>query len=542
MSLLLNEESNPYIIASAHRVKTDSLCFHFSWPIILAILQIFIFVAFFGSDFSIIHPPDQNGLRCGVNNAKYGKGLLDNKNLILLSYSGECVRRCNGKKFMSYCIPSDKKLLAHSTKSFKAAADFSVYVSFAFILIGILIVLSLPIYFLFIKSASLVSLISLISLIVLFSISTIYEIIQKEFLIACFIASIGIFYVLFNFYLRKRINSIHQIVTASFSIIKKNKSIFLAPFFILVFIVMITIFVLFGVILSEGVSDPIPLQNGLRQSHHQSLTATTALFPVIGLWFSEFIIAWVRSAISLIISSSYFQIHAPTFSEALGLIAHFHTGTMLVGSFIIFCLEQLSNFFIFIRQKMATTKNTFVKFLCKCILNVCFCCVQFAGEVNRLSFVYTAVKGVSFWDGCKKASNALKIESVLNMDLLLNNVLLSIRVLLSFISLVVVFIYQQKIELYLPMIPIIWIPMTVYIALASIDITIGASSETILVCLCEDVQSNEYHGPKDLENILKYLKEKVVQETFNDDIDTEKEITQDRNQYVSLPIPLEEEI
>lgn len=514
MSLL--DEENSLIISSKERVKTDTLCFHFSWPIFFAVFQIFIFVIVYGQDFSIFHPPDSNGFRCGINNARFAKGFIDNKNNTILLYNGVCSKHCSGSTFLSYCIPKNKTLLSHSSLPFKASSDFLAYKNFAFLLIIGLIIISIPIYFIIIKSISIISIIFLVFISALCTVSAIYEFYTKNYTFAIILCIICSIYVLYFIFLRSKINSIKPILLSSLTLIQKNKSLFLLPILILFFVFVIIAISTYGFIFAQGVSEPIPIVNGLRQKQHKSLSLTTAMFPILGVWLIEFILSWARSAIALIISSSYFQKNAPTITEALALMAHFHSGTLLFGSFVIFCLEQMSNFFNFLKQTMKYSKSQFVKFLCKCILNVCFCCVQFFGEVNRLSTVYTAVKGLSFWDGCKKASNALKIQSVLSIELIINHLFLGIRLLLSFATLVAVFVYQQQLALYFPLIPILWIPITVYIALASIDVTFSASSDTILMCLCEDAKTDGFHGPKDLEGIVNWLKEHVVQETFKE--------------------------
>ena len=99
MSLLDEEDS--LIISPKERVKTDLLWFHFSWPIFFVVFQIFIFVIVYGQDFSIFHPPDNNGFRCGINNARFSKEFLDNKNKTLLLHNGLCAKKCSGTTFLS---------------------------------------------------------------------------------------------------------------------------------------------------------------------------------------------------------------------------------------------------------------------------------------------------------------------------------------------------------------------------------------------------------------------------------------------------------
>lgn len=514
MSLLDEEDS--LIISSKERVKTDVLCFHFSWPIFFAVFQIFIFVIVYGQDFSIFHPPDNNGFRCGINNARFAKGLSDNKNKTFLLHNGLCAKHCSGSTFLSYCIPKNKTLLKHSSSSLKISSDFLEYKKFSIYLIIAIITFSIPIYFIIIKEISIISIIFLAFISILSCGSAIYEFYTKNYGFAIFLCIVGSIYIVFFIFLRSKINSIKPILLSSLSLLQKNKSLFVLPFLIMFLIFIVIAISIFGFVFSKGVSEPIPTVNGLRQNQHNSLSLTTAMFPVLGVWLVEFILSWARSAVALVISSTYFQKNAPTITEALALMAHFHSGTLFFGSFVIFCLEQMSNFFNFLKQTMKESKSPFVKFTCKCTLNICFCCVQFFGEVNRLSTVYTAVKGLSFWDGCKKASSALKIQSVLSIELIIHHLFLGIRLLLSFATLVAVFVYQQQLALYFPLIPILWIPITVYIALASIDVTFSASSDTILMCLCEDAKTDGFHGPKDLEGIVNWLKEHVVQETFKD--------------------------
>lgn len=512
--MLLQDPINfqEYDIPTKQRVRTDALCFNFSWPIFLIIFQILIFVIIYGKDFSVFHPADSQGLRCGINNQQFSKQLLDNRNKTVLSYDGKCTNKCSGKQFLFFCIPIDQHLLQNSDKQFKTSYDFLKYYKFGFSLISIILIISIPLYFSIIKFNSSIS---FLLPFLIFTVSGIYEIFYNLTVAIVFFV-ISIIYLLFFFFLRKKINFIKPIFNATFLFLKQNKSLLFVPLFILFSLIVIAFFSIFGFVFSCGVSEPTPIKRQLKQARHNSLSVTTIMFPVVGVWLFEFVLMWARSAICLIISSSYFQSNAPTFQQALALMSHFHSGTFFFGSFVVFIFENLSNLFSFLRQAMKETKSPFVKFLCQCSIKCCFCCIQFIGEINRLSTVYTAIQGVSFWDGCKKASKALQIESLLSVELIINHIFLGIRLFLSFLALLAVFVYQQQIVLYFPMVPILWIPFTVYIALAAIDVTFSASTDAILVCLCEDAHTDGMHGPKDLENIFNWIKEKVAQETFRD--------------------------
>jgi hypothetical protein len=142
-------------------------------------------------------------------------------------------------------------------------------------------------------------------------------------------------------------------------------------------------------------------------------------------------------------------------------------------------------------------------------MSVCFCIVQFVGEVNRLSFIFTALKGLSFWDGCLEAAGALKIDSVLSIDLVLHNVFLSVRLFITVVTVIVTYLYAESLELAIPWIPVAAIPALVYIALGAIDVTVGTSSETVLICLCEDAKDGGLYSPENLQDVTTWLKEKL---------------------------------
>ena len=516
MSLLdENEDLEQFQRIEVRRKKTDKICFHFSWPIFAIIIQIFIFVLYFGHNFSFDHPADKNGLRCGVNNAIYGKGLSDFRNYSILSYNGECIDDCDENKFLSYCIPDNITLLKHMDVSFKLAADYYKYFSFATSIIVFMIIIAIPIYLLLLYATSAVSIILFVATGLTLLVTALLSYFTDHFALGIIIAVFGSAFLFCTVYLYKQSKIIGQIIYESFQILKRNKSLLLAPILVFLLVFLAVMFSIFGIIFSKSVCDPI-LENGhIYLKQHKSMIITTILFPAAGIWFIEFVFLWVKTAIAIIISSEYFQENATSFPAALALIANFHSGTMFLGSLLVLILEHLSNFFNLIRKTMNTTKSVFVKFICICILKSCFCCIQLFGSINKYSYVYTAVKGVSFWEGCNYAANALDLNSIFTLEKFLNNLFLCVRLLLSLITLIAVFIYQIKIELLIPSIPIIWIPLTVYLALASLDITICTATETVILCLCEDGKSNGFYGPKDLENAAKWIREKISKDSFS---------------------------
>jgi hypothetical protein len=113
-----------------------------------------------------------------------------------------------------------------------------------------------------------------------------------------------------------------------------------------------------------------------------------------------------------------------------------------------------------------------------------------------------------------EAAAALKIDSVLSIDLLLHNVFLSVRLFITLVTAIVAYLCADAIELAIPWVPIAAIPALVYISLSAIDVTVGASSETVLICLCEDAKEAGLYSPECLQDVTTWLREKLSVRTY----------------------------
>ena len=217
----------------------------------------------------------------------------------------------------------------------------------------------------------------------------------------------------------------------------------------------------------------------------------------------------VRMTISYIISTIYFHHPVPTFSESLCIILKYHAGTVFFGSFVCFALEAISTFFVYMQKWLEKTKNSFVKFILKCILNICFILVRFVEEINRISFVYTALEGVTFWDGCKKASNLFKIDSILSIDVLMRNIFFGARIITASCAAIAAFFYLRDVGLMYNQVAVLIVFLTIYFTLKTIDAVISAASQTVLVCMVEDAKDEGGYAPNELKNIMVWLRERV---------------------------------
>jgi hypothetical protein len=499
------------------RVVTDTLCLHFSFPVVFLTLLLFASVLYFGHEFSFIHAPDKNGLRCGLDNRLFHPELPDLRAHRLLTANRECSVHCNGTGFLSYCLPKSASDLKGASFSFKAAYDTSQYWAFAIAATVIAIVVAFPFYLICAKVSIIVTYASAIIVLCIALTAGGLLIWLHHFFSAAAVSLLTILYFVLIYFLKRKIHVLSPLIGTSLKLLSSSNASLLSAFFILIAGLIGFAFAVTGVLFAIGVGDPKVAGDGnqLHVVQHGSLHLTAFVFPFLGVWLTEFCVAWARTAISCVVASGYFNHIVPSFLEALGLMGYFHSGTLAFGSFAVLLLENLSVFFQLIGSSVKNTPSFFVRFVGKCVLSCCFCLVQFVGEIHRLSFVFTAMKGVSFWDGCKEAAAALKIDSVLSVDILLHNVFLSVRIFVTMITAAATLIYVKNLELVMPWIPMAAIPTVVYIALSAIEVTMGASSETILICLCEDAKAEGIYAPSDLEAVLKWMQEAVGKQSFN---------------------------
>jgi hypothetical protein len=494
-----------------YRGTTDALCLHFSWPVFCLTLPLFLFVIYVGGQFSFLHPSDRNGLRCGIDNRRFHPNLSNFLERPYLASDSRCVSQCPGKAFVAFCIPADRRQISQAPLKFRVAADAALYWPAAvYAVIGALVA-AFPLYLICARMTVCLSYASTVVMGILAVLGLSASLYFHLYTLALTIVIGGTLYFVITFLVKRRIHIISPLISTSLSYMTSSKTAIIAPLFVIVTGIIAFSFTVLGVLFAYGIGQPAIDKSHKKLSvvKHNSLNATVLLFPFVGIWMLEFFIAWARSSIALVVSSNYFKRRVPSFVEALSVMAGFHSGTLFFGSFAVLLLENFSILLQIVGSTIKSTQSVFVKFLCKCVMSVCFCIVQFVGEVNRLSFIFTAMKGFSFWDGCKEAAEALKIDSVLSIDLLLHNVFLSVRLCITAVTAIITYLYVDTLELAIPWISIAAIPALVYIALAAIDVTIGTSSETILVCLCEDAKDEGLYSPECLQDVTTWLKEKL---------------------------------
>jgi hypothetical protein len=92
---------------------------------------------------------------------------------------------------------------------------------------------------------------------------------------------------------------------------------------------------------------------------------------------------------------------------------------------------------------------------------------------------------------------------------LIKNVFLSVKLFITGLAVIATYVYADKVELLVNWVPVVAVPMVVYVAMSAMEVTIEASAETVLMCLCEDVGEGLY-TPNDLEDVAKWLQKKKV--------------------------------
>lgn len=515
MDAICEQRTRPGQLPAEKRIRTDTLCLYFSWPIFFVILQVFFLVVIYGRTFSFLHPKDLNGLRCGIDNSQFFPNLSDFQNSPLLSYNKRCISDCDGTTFFSYCIPTSKKELKKSPLPFKIISDYQQYFKFSVFIVFFTFILSFPIYYLCAKYSKII-----VYILLGFSCGIIAYLILKTIAFksySLFFETVifGTSYLLFFFYIQRRIGVIGPILTTSFNYLIREKTLFIAPLFILFFSFIIALFSLLGFLFTDGVVSynltPSYFSSigTLTTEQHSSLIITKLLFIILGIWLIEFLFVWIRISISSIISRLYFKHQSISLFESLNLSLKYHCGTIFFGSFVCFALEALSTFFVLLKKWLEKTKNTFVKFVCKCILNLCVILVKFVDEVNRLAFVYISLECISFWDGCKRATNAFKVDSILSIDILMHNIFFGARLIVASIAGILTYQYFDGLGLMKISVPVLVVSFLVYFTLASIDVVLSSAAQTVMVCMLEDAKDEGAYAPDELHDIMVWFKENV---------------------------------
>ena len=150
-SLHLNDELDireaPYPVK--YRLETDKLCRNTFKFIFILVLLFFIGIIYFGAGLSLFHPIDEHGQHCGVNNKLYDTNLTNHAmNPLLTIDSGTgvrlCSNKCNGDIIMFRCVSRSISSLRKAPLSYQLLRDFLNYKKFAIILIGIILISSIP--------------------------------------------------------------------------------------------------------------------------------------------------------------------------------------------------------------------------------------------------------------------------------------------------------------------------------------------------------------------------------------------------------------
>ena len=81
--------------------------------------------------------------------------------------------------------------------------------------------------------------------------------------------------------------------------------------------------------------------------------------------------------------------------------------------------------------------------------------------------------------------------------------------MLFWISFIGTYLHAVRIDLFIPIIPALLISILSYFGLYSIDIVIETSCKTLLLCVFEDANDHEKYTPKELEDLLHCIEEKI---------------------------------
>ena len=501
-------EQSTIDIPVQERIVTDYLCYSFSIPIILSVVLIFILVFVSGLKFSFLHPEAKDGMWCGIDNSVYGN-FSNLKKQNLLAASGKCIKDndCNGVKLFSFCIPSDKIELINADMLFKVAFDFCKYWKLAICMFAGILLLAFPIYLVCSKIIGFVIL-SLSILLFIFSVVLSVLHIRNIYVVSIF-AVIDILVLKFVFSLKPMIQIFNPLVSVSTNIFMKAKTVFLASLFIIVTTLLTIMISIFGILFTLGIGKPNVHLFKLTFVRDNSFKITIVLFWIIGHWMVKFFLSLTKTVVSYIVSSGFFKRDISSFFHVCLLMIKYHSGTLLFGSFIDSIIGNLSIIYNLFKHTIPKTKNTFVRAILKCISFVFFLLVRLIGESNQLSFTFTAMKGFSFWDGCQEAKDVLRIDSIFNIDLFLKIVFSFSKFMLFLISFIGTYLYAIRLDLFIPIIPALLISILSYFGLYSIDIVIETSCKTLLLCVFEDANDQGKYTPKELEDLLHCIEEKI---------------------------------
>ena len=124
------------------------------------------------------------------------------------------------------------------------------------------------------------------------------------------------------------------------------------------------------------------------------------------------------------------------------------------------------------------------------MISITIVITKIAGDINRLSFVFTALKGVSFWDSCKLATDAMTDFHFAMIEIVIHDVFWFIRACVSCVCAAIAYTLAGSIGLFKPSIFIILTWVSIYGTITMIECILFASCEAILVCVREDAHTN----------------------------------------------------
>lgn len=474
-------------------ITTDSLCYHFSLPIFVAVLFVFCGVLITGFKFSFIHPENEKGFRCGINNNKYDATDHDFTNFPYVILNGTqryCSNQCTGRKFFRYCIPLDAKSMKKLPYKFKLVDDFLSYWIYIVIFASIVIVLSLPVYFICAKITSILFTVAIFASCILTGGTSVFAIRYQFYSSFAFLLSITISLIFIFIYFRKNISAISPMVSVSVDIFRRVPSLLhVAP--ILIFGGLLAFaFVVFGYFFSKGIGDAVVSDGRMKIESHGSLVWPIILFILAGQWFYEFLRTLLRISVSRIVCRLYFQKEPPLLSESIKHILKYHTGTVFLGSFIIYLLSDLVYLLKRLKKYSEKVQNRFVKFLINCLISLFIIITKIAGDINRLSFVFTALKGVSFWDSCKWAVDAIMDPNFAATEIIIYRVFWFIKISISLTFSAIAYFISSYIGLFYSTIFVSMTYIIIFYIVDSVETLLFASCESILVCVHEDVKDH----------------------------------------------------
>lgn len=472
-------------------IITDNLCYHFSVPIFIAVLFVFFGVLITGFKFSFMHPENEKGFRCGINNDVYGAIDHDFTHFPYVILNGSnryCSNACTVRKFFRYCIPTDAKNIKKLPYKFKLVDDFLSYWKYIVIFSAVVIVLSIPVYLICAKLTSIIFTLSIFLSILLTAITSVFAIKYKFYSSFSYLLTLTFGLIILFVYFRKNIRAISPMVSVSVDYFKRVPSILLVAPILILGGLFAFFFVVFGYLFSRGVGDAVVTGNRMTIESHGSLVWTIILFILAGQWFYEFLRTLLRMAVARIVCHLYFQKQPPRLSESILHILKYHTGTVFLGSFVIYLLSDLVYLLQRLRKYAEKIENRFVRFIIKCITTCFILITKIAGDINRLSFVFTALKGVSFWDSCKWALDAVTDVNFAATEVIVFRIFWFVKISIVLTFSAIAYFISSYIGLFYSSLFVAIVYISIFYIVDSVETVLFASCESILVCAREDVK------------------------------------------------------